>query len=134
MSEANKSIARRSFEAVGDIDKSLELYADDIVYHTTQGDLSGREALREYLSVYFNAFSNLGALVEDQIAEGDKVVSRVRGTGKHTGELQGVPATGKEIDIVGFVMVRVSNGKIAEAWDLFDLMTMMQQIGVIPAQ
>ena len=133
MSEANKAIARRFFEAAGDIDKSLELYADDAVYHTTEGDL-GREALREYLSVYFNAFSDLGARVEDQIAEGDKVVSRVRGTGKHTGELQGIPASGKEIDIAGFVMVRISNGKIAEAWDLFDIMTMMQQIGVIPAQ
>ena len=89
--------------------------------------------MREYLSVYFNAFSNLGATVEDQIAEGDKVVSRVRGTGKHTGELQGIPGTGKEIDIAGFVMIRVSNGKIAETWDLFDLMTMMQQIGAMPA-
>ena len=125
---------RRSFEAAGDVDKSLELYADDIVYHTTEGDLSGHEALRGYLSVYLNAFSNLGAKVEDQIAEGDKVVSRVRGTGKQTGELQGIPASGKEIDIAGFVMVRISNGKIVEAWDLFDIMAMMQQIGVIPAQ
>ena len=134
MSEANKAIARRSFEAAGDVDKSLEPYADDIVYHATEGDLSGREAMRDYLSVFFNAFSNIKATVEDQIAEGDKVVSRIKGTGKHTGELQGIPASGKEISVTGFSMMRISNDKIVEEWELFDIMTMMQQIGAIPAQ
>ena len=134
MSEANKSIARRSFEAAGDIEKTLEFYSDDVVYHTAEGDLTGHEPLKEFLSVYFNAFSDIGVTVEDQIAEGDKVVSRITGTGTHTGELQGMPATGKEISVDGFSMSRISNGKIVEEWELFDIMAMMQQIGAMPTE
>ena len=136
MSEANKALARKSFEALstGDLDKALDMYSDDVTYHSTDGDFSGRDAMKEYISVYYDAFSNIGLSVEDVIAEGDKVVSRVTGSGTHTGELQGMPPTGKNISISGISIMRIADGKIAEEWEMYDIMGMMQQLGAIPAQ
>ena len=137
MSEANKAIARGSFEALssgdGALDRALDMYSADVVYHSPEGDLSGRDAVRGYLSVYFTAFSNINLTVEDVIAEGDKVVTRITTTATHTGDLQGLPPTGKDISLEGISIMRIADGKIAEEWEIFDIMGMMQQIGAIPS-
>ena len=136
MSEANKAVVRSAFDVfgTGDLDQVLETYAPDVIYHSPEGDLHGRDAVRGYLGIYFTAFSNIGVTVEDLIAEGDKVVARVTGTGTHTGDLQGMPPTGKQMSVSGMTIMRVANGKIAEEWELFDLMGMMQQLGAIPSE
>ena len=136
MSEENRAVARKSFEGIstGDLDKALEPYAADATYHGTDGDFSGLDALKEYFGVYFNAFSNIKVTVQDIIAEGDKVVSRVTYSGTHTGELQGIPASGKQFEMSGISIMRIANGEIAEEWEVFDLMGMMQQIGAIPSE
>ena len=70
--------------------------------------------------------------VVDQIAEGDKVVTRIVSTGTHTGAFQGIPATGKPIRVDGILIERYANGRIVERWDQFDQLGMLQQLGVIP--
>ncbi len=65
----------------------------------------------------------------DQIAEGDKVVTRLRGSGRHTGELMGGAPTGKEINWTAVVISRFVDGKIAEEWDEFDALSFTQQLG-----
>ena len=136
MSEANKALASKAWKGIsaGDVDKALAPNASDVTYHTTDGDFSGREAVKEYLSVCFNAFSNINMTVEDMLAEGDKVVSRVTVTATHTGEPQGMPPTGKQINVSGMSIMRIANGEIAEEWEIFDLMSMMQQLGAIPSE
>ena len=70
--------------------------------------------------------------VEDMIAEGDKVVDRVIVRGTHEGELMGIPATGKQVEVVEMHISRIADGKIVERWGQWDAMGMMQQIGAVP--
>jgi len=72
-------------------------------------------------------------IIEDQIAEGDIVVSRLASTATHTGEFNGIPPTGKRITVSGIFVDRVVGGKIVERWGIFDQLGLMQQLGVIPA-
>ena len=71
--------------------------------------------------------------IEDEIAEGDKITIRFTAHGTHQGELMGIPATGKEINVGGISMMCIASGKIMERWEEFDMMGMMQQLGVVPA-
>lgn len=79
--------------------------------------------------LFFSAFSNIQAVVEDQIAEGDKVVSRVTMYCTHTGEYQGIPANGKRIAIPYIDIALFRAGKIVEEWVEFDMMNILRQIG-----
>jgi len=70
-------------------------------------------------------------LIEDQIAEGDKVLTRFRSRGTHQGELWGIPPTGREVEITNMSMSRIEGGKMVEEWPAPDRLGMMQQLGVI---
>lgn len=72
-------------------------------------------------------------IVEDLIAEGDKVAGRITTYGKHEGDLFGIPATGKEIQVTGMAIWRIADGKIVEHWHETDQLGLLQQLGVIPA-
>jgi predicted ester cyclase len=78
------------------------------------------------------AFPDLNITIEDQIAEGDKVVTRWVGRGTQQGELQGIPPTGKQATTSGIAIDRIVSGKLVETWDQFDALGMMQQLGVVP--
>ncbi len=88
---------------------------------------------RELITAFLGAFPDLHVTVEDLIAEGDKIVGRVTLTGTHQGELMGIPATGKKVSYSEILIVRISNGKAVEEWEVSDTMSMMQQLGVIPS-
>ena len=75
--------------------------------------------------------SDYQIVIEDVIAEGDKVVVRISEGGVHTGELLGIPATGKRFQGTGIHIVRLENGKIAEHWREQDTLGTMQQLGVV---
>ena len=79
------------------------------------------------------AFLDIRVAVEDQVAERDKVVSRWTATGTHTGDLMGIPPTGRRVDISGVTINRFSGGKIVEDWYQSDDLGMMQQLGVVPS-
>ena len=72
-------------------------------------------------------------MIEDVIAEGDKVAVRFTFRGTHQGELMGIPPTGKQVTISGMDINRIAGGKIAERWAVFDMLGMLQQLGVMPA-
>jgi steroid delta-isomerase-like uncharacterized protein len=118
----------------GDLDTAGEFYAPNYVLHEpTSGELRGLEAARQFAAAYREAFPDLQTAIEDQVAEGDKVVSRFSGRGTHLGETEDFgPATGNRIEITGITIDRVANGKIVEEWTHYDALGMLQQIGLIP--
>jgi predicted ester cyclase len=79
-------------------------------------------------------FPDMKITIEDQIAEGDKVVTRSRSRGTYQGELWGIPPTGKEVEVTSISMDRIEGGKIAEHWTHADQLGMMQQLGVMEQQ
>ena len=89
MSEENKALARRAWEAVGNPDLVDEVYAPDVVWHEPDGEvIRGTEGAKQFISTYKTAFPDLNITVEDVIAEGDKVVTRVTLRGTHQGETE----------------------------------------------
>ena len=95
-------------------------------------DVRGGENLKQFLSMYINAFPDLHAEVEDVFGEDNKLVSRAMCRGTHKGDLMGIPPTGKQIAIRVICVNRFEGAKIAEDWELPDLFGMMVQIGVVP--
>ncbi len=132
MSEENKAIIRRLLEIVNahDLEKLGEVIADDVVTHgETEG--VGLAPLVEQTRAYIAAFPDLQFTLEDLIAEGDRVVSRATIRGTHEGELQGIPPTGREIEIGDVDIYRVQQGKIVELWAGPDRFAMLQQLGLL---
>jgi steroid delta-isomerase-like uncharacterized protein len=128
---------RRAYDMLnaGDIDGFGELLADDFVEHEeTPGLAPPREGVMDFFRMYRTAFPDLRMDPQDVLVSGDKVVARVRATGTHQGEFMGIPATGKRIDVQLVDIVRFADDGCAhEHWGVFDAMTMMQQLGVVPA-
>ena len=138
MSEENKALTRRSWEIVAkgsldNLDDALqEVYADDVVLHEPDEDVRGIEGLKQFVSMIRSALPDLRITLEDDIAEGNKVVSRWRAQGTHQGELMGIAPTGNQVSITGITIHRIEDSKIVEEWENWDALGMMQQIGAIP--
>ncbi len=137
MSEENKALARRLVEELysqGKLDIVDELFDSNYVGHdpASPQEIRGPEGVKQFASMYRNAFSDVQVTVEDQIAEGDKVVTRWRGSGIHQGEFMGIPPTGNRAELTGITISRFANGKIVEDWTNSDTLGMLQQLGVIP--
>jgi steroid delta-isomerase-like uncharacterized protein len=137
--EENKAIARREMEELfnhtGNLDVADDIYAPDFVGHgpTQPEDLHGVEAARQFAATMRSAFPDLTCTIEDQVAEGDKVVTPWRGRGIHQGETEELgPPSGNRLEITGISIERFSEGKIAESWDTYDALGMMQQLGMVP--
>lgn len=82
--------------------------------------------------MYFKAFPDFNAEVEDLIAEGDRVVSRATVSGTHKDELMGIAPTGKHVTVKVICITRFADNKIIEDWELVDMFGMLQQLGVSP--
>lgn len=136
MSEQNKAFVRRLIEEVigrGNFDLVDELVAADYVGHTPFPEINSREGHKQFFIALRRAFPDLEVTVNDQLAEGDKVVTRWTARGTHKGEFMGIPPTGKSAVMTGIDIDRIANGKLAECWTNSDDMGLMQQLGVIPA-
>lgn len=131
--EQNKAIVRRLVDAPVASDQAAlkELLAPDFVAYQTYGT-QNREAFLQHLNDFLVAFTDSHFAVEEQVAEGDKVVTRTTWHATHSGDFQGLPPTGKQIAISGITIVRIQDGKIVESRALFDQMSMMQQLGLVP--
>ncbi len=140
MSEENRAVVRREFEEMfsqgGNLDAAEQIYAPDYIGHEpTSGDIQGVEGAKQFAAAYRQAFPDLQTTIEDQIAEGDKVVTRFRSRGTHQGETEDLgPATGNRIEVTGITIERFSEGKIVEDWTNFDALGLMQQLGLLPEQ
>jgi steroid delta-isomerase-like uncharacterized protein len=138
MSDQNKAISRRALEVFssGNLDELDELVSEDAVDHDTQNPnaaIHGPEGAKRTAAMYRAAFSDLQITIEDQIAEGDKVVTRWTAVGTHDGDLPGLPASGRSSTVTGIGIDRIEGGKIVEAWGNWDTLGMMQQLGAVPA-
>ena len=136
--EENKAVVRRQLDELfnkGNLDLAEELLAPDFVEHdpAMPEDLHGIEAFKQYVGGYRSAFPDIHIEVEDQVAEGDRVATRWTGTGTHEGELMGIAPTGNRAEVAGMNISRIEGGKIAESWSNYDVMGMMQQLGVTPS-
>ena len=137
MVKENKALIRRWIDEVltqGYTRRVDEIFAPNYVLHgpSLVQEVHGREGIGRYVATLRAASPDLRFTVEDQIAEGDKVVTRFRTRGTHQGELWGMPPTGKEVEITNMSMSRIEGGKMAEEWPAPDRLGMMQQLGLIP--
>jgi steroid delta-isomerase-like uncharacterized protein len=134
MSEANKSLIRRLVEE-GWNKRNLalvdELYADCVYHSPATGEIKG-EALKQFLASMLAAFPDIRFTIQDQVAEGDKLVTRWSCTGTHLGELVGLAPTGKQVTFSGMAIVRIVDGKIVEQWEESDALGILQQLGAVP--
>jgi predicted ester cyclase len=129
--EQNRALIRRYFGAydTGDPDAVLRFVDANHVYHSPGGgEPMGLTARKADETVFFKAFTHIHTVVEDQIAEGDKVVSRVVMEADHTGEYQKIPPTGRRIRITFIDIARVVSGRIIEEWTEFDMASILQQL------
>jgi predicted ester cyclase len=139
--EQNKANSRRFYKDAankGNVDLLDELADPNGVIHQADGvggtDIRGREAFKQFLKTYYAAFPDLRFTVEDQVAEGDKVVTRWTSEGTHKGELMGIAPTGKHAaNVTGISIDRYSGGKFVEGWGNWDTLGLMQKLGIIPA-
>ena len=137
--EENKAIARREMEELfnhtGNLDVADEIYAPDYVGHEASQPegVHGVEGARQFAAAIRRAFPDLTCTIEDQVAEGEKVVSRYTIRGTHQGEeFFGVPASGQRIEMRGIQIDRFEGGKLVEERAEFDLLGVLQQLGTVP--
>ena len=127
---------RRFYDLInaGDIDGFAGMLADDFVEHEeTPGLEPTKEGTLQFFRMQLAAFPDLHFHAEDILPSGDKVVARARITGTHQGELMGIPPTGKSVDVNLIDIIRFGDDGLAlEHWGVFDMMAMMQQLGVVP--
>ena len=138
MSEDNKALIRRWFEEVwnkGRAEAIDEMFAADGIANGLSDEkgepLRGPDDFKTFFYKFRDAFPDIEVIVEDTIAEGDKVAARCVVRATHQGAGLGFAATQKPMEITGIAIVRIENGKIAEAWNNFDFMSMFQQLGAI---
>jgi predicted ester cyclase len=135
--DENKALVRRWFAATDEGNDRIvdELCAPDYVDHSPPlpGMGSASAAVQQANAALRAAFADTVHSVEDQIAEGDKVVTRLRARATFTGEILGIPPTGKLVEVTGISINRIAGGKLVEHWANFDSFSFMQQLGVVPA-
>lgn len=135
MSERNKAFVRRLIEEVigrGNFPLVDELVAPDYVGHSSSPEINTREGHKQFLAALRRAFPDLEIKIEDQIAEGDQVVTRWTARGTHQGEFAGIPPTGKQVVMNGIDIDRIASGRLVECWTKSDDLGLLQQLGAIP--
>jgi steroid delta-isomerase-like uncharacterized protein len=127
--EANKALVRRHYEEVlseGKLDVVDELYAASI--SLANGAAMDREQFKAVAGMMHAAFPDVTVTIQDQIAEGDKVVTRWMAQATHQGDFMSIPPTGKQATVTAIHIHQIVNGKIAALWEEFDMLGLMQQL------
>lgn len=137
MSEQNKIVIRRAFEEVynqGKLDVVDDLVSGDFVAHTSSEDIHGPAGMKQFVASLRDAFPDLQVTIDDQVADGDKVVTRWTARGNHTGTFRGIPPTGRQGTMTGIDIDRIVGGKAVECWTTANELGLLQQLGVIPSR
>ena len=137
MSEANKALVRALLEGADRSDASI---IDDVVHpeyddHNPppfQGPATGAQGAHDAFTAALKIFSDFHHEIGEQIAEGEYVVTRIVGHGRHTGDFLGIPATNKDVTMQGIAIHRIVDGKIVEHWGQVDGIGMLMQMGALP--
>jgi steroid delta-isomerase-like uncharacterized protein len=132
-SEDNKAAVRSCFEQAskGNFDALDEIVTPDYVCHPQE--LQGPDGLKEMVEGYMNALAGLRVRIDQQFTEGDYVATRFTISGTHEGDLMGTPATGRNVEFPGITISRCENGRIAEEWEISDTVSLLGQVGALPA-
>jgi steroid delta-isomerase-like uncharacterized protein len=135
--EENKAVVRRFVEEVFNqgnlaaVDRFLAAEYRDA--NALPGQEPGREGAKRAFSLYQEVFPDLRYTIEEMIAEGDTVVTRVTFRGTHRGAFLGIPPTNRQVSVPAVHITRLVEGTIREHWSLMDDLGLMQQLGVVPA-
>lgn len=127
----NAELARRWFTegwSAGTVEIAEEIFAEDF---TLGGRMVGPDGPRQSVLARRATFADLSLTIEHIVAEGELVLTHFAARGRHTGAFQGIPPTGRWIDMRGMVMWRVAGEKVVEDWNCFDLSAVLSQLGQI---
>jgi steroid delta-isomerase-like uncharacterized protein len=133
--QENKALVRRFVDEVQcrhNLAALDELYSPDFVDRSGMTDPPTLESSRRFFSMMFAAFPDMRFTIQQQIAEGDKVLTHKTFHGTHRGPFMGIPATGKEVSFDVMDIYTVTGGRITEHWTVGDMLGMLQQLGVVP--
>ena len=129
MSEQNKAIVRHWIEELDKHNFEImdEVVSSDVTFHFP-GNTMGFEEYKQFVDAVYEGLPNLHHKIEDQIAEGDLVATRVTDSGTHKGVFMGVPPTNNRVTVSAISIFRVVEGKIVEGWEEMDMQSLMQQL------
>ncbi len=132
--EENKALVRRLYEdgwTGGDLDVAANSYAPDFVNHNPAlpGMPPGPDGIKMLIGAFRGVFPDLRYEIEQQVAEGDKVVSHWTMYGTQLGEFMGLPASGKQVAVQGITIDPVAGGRIVEHWSIHDALSLFHQLG-----
>jgi steroid delta-isomerase-like uncharacterized protein len=138
--EENKAVMRdyiENFWNRNDAESSERFVAEDVVLHGIDADVPtplppGRKGLMEMRAMFDTAMPDFKMEIDHMIAEGDMVLLAWTGSGTHTGDFFGVPATHRQARWTAMSLTRMEDGKMKEGWQTMDNMGLMQQLGVLP--
>jgi predicted ester cyclase len=132
--ETNRQIARSFLQTADDADFEgwRSIASPNLVASANGGDTMDREQFEGMVRSILGGFSNGRHIIESQVAEGDRVATRLTWTALHTGEFNGVPASNRPVRIAGDAFDRIEDGRLVEHHAQFDLMALMVQIGAVP--
>jgi len=130
---ANVIVVRRFMDEVinnGDDSAISELVHQEYRHRTPDGESRGRDGLKALLNAYRSGFPDFNVMIDDLVASGNKVATSIRLNGTHSGDLFGIPATGKPLSVHGMVLSHLEDGKIIEEWEILDMFGVFHQLGV----
>jgi steroid delta-isomerase-like uncharacterized protein len=133
--EERKGFVRRQIDELwnrGNLDAAEECFTQDFVSHdpSSPEEIRGPEGFKQNVAAIRAAFPDFRMEIVDQVAEAEKVVTRYVTTCTHKGELAGIPPTGNRVEVAGMGIDYFRGGKICESWEYYDVMGLMQQMGV----
>jgi steroid delta-isomerase-like uncharacterized protein len=139
--DENKAVVRRyveEYQIGGREEVADELVAANFIHHGgpawSRMHVGKELGKPQFVAMLRTAFPDIVAVIHDQIAEGDMVVTRKTFQGTHRGEFMGVPATGKQVVIDAIDILRIADGQLVEHWNVLDMLGLMQQIGALPSR
>lgn len=133
--EQNKKLVSRVMDEVmnkGELHIASQFLASNFVNHDFPMAKPGPDEFAKILQMFLTGFPDMHVTAEESVAEGDRVFTRGYFTGTHTGAFQGIPPTGKKINVKYMDEWRIENGKATENWVRLDMLSLMQQLGVVP--
>jgi steroid delta-isomerase-like uncharacterized protein len=138
MSSINKAVIRRLYDEVWNerkVEVIKEIISPSHALHgpTFSGSSIGPEAYKRQVLLFLTGYPDMHWTIEDTIAENDKVVACWTISGTHRGEYMGIPATNKEVSVEGITIHHIAGGKIMDSYSNWDVLGMMQQLGVVSA-
>jgi steroid delta-isomerase-like uncharacterized protein len=133
---AGRELARRFFDDMCNgrqLAVAEDLFAPQHVYHdpSSRWVAKGPAGMKDLIGTYHRAVNDAHWEVHEMIAAGDTIVTRWTGAGTHSGDLRGLPPTGRKVSVDGIWIHRIAEGRIAESWNCWDMLGLLQQVGAV---